>query len=188
MSPFRLLLTAVLMALGPAQATACPESLDFTLRPLASSAEPVRLCDRYAGKVLLMVNTASKCAYTPQYEGLEALSRQYADRDLVVLGFPSNDFAGQEPGTEQQIQAFCKLTYAVAFPMFEKLRVRGPDAHPLYRLLAEQGGGEPGWNFHKYLIARDGRVVAAFPSSTAPDDARLLEAIELQLAQPRYLQ
>ena len=183
-----ILLSLMVTGLSSAQAGECPETLDFTLRPLASTGAPVRLCDVYAGKVLLLVNTASKCAYTPQYEGLEALSRRYADRDLVVIGFPSNDFAGQEPGTERQIQAFCKLTYDVAFPMFEKLRVRGADAHPLYKLLALRGGGEPGWNFHKYLLGRDGRVVAAFPSAVVPDDARLLEAIEFQLAQPRYLQ
>ena len=155
--------------------------LDVSYRPLAGKA-PVNLKERYGGEVLLVVNTASKCGFTPQYEGLEALHKRYAGKGFEVLGFPSNDFKGQEPGDEQQIREFCTLTYGVKFPMFEKVRVVGPEATPLYRSLARQTGVEPGWNFHKYLIARDGRVVANFPSKIKPDDPALIAAIERELA------
>ena len=121
---------------------ACPDTLDFSARQLATD-EVVNLCEAYRGKVVLIVNTASKCAYTDQYEGLEALYDQYRDRGLVVLGFPSNDFGGQEPGTEQEIKRFCRLTYSVKFPMFEKTHVRKDRADPLYRLLGEQAGEFP---------------------------------------------
>jgi len=130
------------------------------------------------GKVVLVVNTASKCAYTPQYDGLEKLYERYRERGLVVAGFPSNDFAGQEPGTEPQIREFCRLTYAVEFPMFEKVRVRGAAADPFYSYLAREAGEAPRWNFHKYLLDRDGRVVASFPSNVRPDDRRLVAMIE----------
>ena len=138
----------------------------------------------YKGKVLLIVNVASKCGFTPQYEGLEAMHDRLAPRGFAVLGFPSNDFLGQEPGSEEQIQEFCTLTYGVKFPMFEKVTVTGADATPLYRRLAAATGVEPGWNFHKYLIARDGRVVAQFPSKVRPDDPELRAAIERELARP----
>jgi len=155
----------------------CPETLDFKRRFLASN-EQIHLCERYAGKVVLVVNTASKCAYTPQYNGLESLYRRYRERGLVVLGFPSNDFGAQEPGTEPQIQNFCQLTYKVDFPMFAKTRVTSSDADPIYKVLARQGGGYPRWNFHKYLLDRQGRVVASFPSRMKPEDPRLIRAIE----------
>ena len=116
-------------------ALACPETLNFSKRTLAGD-QYVNLCEKYAGKVVLVVNTASKCAYTPQYDGLEKLYREYKDRGLVVLGFPSNDFGGQEPGTEKQIQTFCRLTYGVEFPMYEKTRVREGVAGPFYEHLA----------------------------------------------------
>jgi len=156
---------------------ACPESLDFHKRPLGDE-QPVHLCDVMSGKVVLVVNTASKCAYTPQYDGLEKLYARYQQQGLIVAGFPSNDFAGQEPGTEKQIRDFCRLTYGVEFPMFEKVRVKGVSADPFYRYLASATGEQPGWNFHKYLIDREGRVVASFPSQVAPDDNRLLNMIE----------
>lgn len=154
--------------------------LDLSYRPLAGKT-PVKLNEKYAGQVLLIVNTASKCGFTPQYEGLEALHRKYAGRGFAVLGFPSNDFKGQEPGSEQQIQEFCTLTYGVKFPMFEKVHVIGPETTPLYRSLTQATGVAPGWNFHKYLIARDGRVVANFPSKIKPDDPALVAAIEREL-------
>jgi len=155
----------------------CPAALDFHKQPLAGK-EPVHLCDAFRGKVVLIVNTASKCAFTSQYEGLEGLYANYKDRGLIVAGFPSNDFGGQEPGTEKQIQKFCRLTYSVKFPMFEKTTVSGAEADPLYRHLLAVTGEAPGWNFHKYLIDRDGKVVASFGSSTRPDDPQLIEAIE----------
>lgn len=158
----------------------CPESLDHKVRPLAGG-EPTRLCDAYAGKVLLVVNTASKCGYTYQYGGLEHLYDRYRDRGLVVLGFPSNDFGGQEPGSEAQIQAFCRDTYSVQFPMFEKVHAAEGKAHPLFDTLARQTGRYPRWNFHKYLIGRDGRVVADWRSGTEPEAAEIITAIEAQL-------
>lgn len=164
------------LSLRAAMAGDCPAALDFQVRPLAS-ARAESLCERYAGKVLLVVNTASRCGFTPQYEGLETLYRHYRDRGLVVLGFPSNDFA-QEPEGEEKIQNFCQASYGVKFPMYEKIRVSGPDAHPFYRQLAAQGGGYPEWNFYKYLVDRKGAVVTRFPSQVRPDDPRLIEAIE----------
>jgi glutathione peroxidase len=160
----------------PALADACPASLDFRMRPLASD-HVESLCEGHAGKVLLVVNTASRCGFTPQYEGLEALYHRYRDRGFVVLGFPSNDFA-QEPGAEEEIQDFCRLNYGVQFPMYEKIPVAGAGAHPFYRLLAAQGGGYPEWNFYKYLLDRQGRVIARYPSRTRPDDPQLVAAIE----------
>ena len=157
--------------------------LDHEYRPLAGK-DPVSLNKTYAGQVLLVVNTASKCGFTPQYEGLEALQKQYAAQGFNVLGFPSNDFMGQEPGTEADIKEFCTLTYGVKFPMFEKVHVVGDDATPLYRDLTRLTGVAPGWNFHKYLIARDGTVVAQVPSKVRPDDAELRAAIERELAKP----
>lgn len=171
-----LLLISLSMSLRAVLAADCPASLDFKMRPLASD-RTESLCERYAGKVLLVVNTASRCGFTPQYEGLEALYDRYRERGLVVLGFPSNDFA-QEPGSEKDIQNFCRLNHGVRFPMYEKIAVSGPDAHPFYRRLAARGAGYPEWNFNKYLLDRKGVVVARFPSRTRPDDPELIAAIE----------
>ena len=165
-----------LLLLAAPAAWACPPALDATARPLGSE-ESLRLCDAYAGKVVLVVNTASKCGYTPQFEGLETLYNTYKDRGLVVLGFPSNDFR-QELGTEQQIGDFCRLTYGVRFPMFNKTRVTKANADPLYRALGELAGEYPAWNFHKYLLDRQGRVVGSYPSMMEPDDPRLVKKIE----------
>lgn len=162
--------------------TCSSELLDRELRPLAGKT-PTSLC-QYQGKVLLMVNVASKCGFTPQYEGLEALHERLAPRGFAVLGFPSNDFLGQEPGSEEEIQEFCTLTYGVKFPMFEKMHVKGEHADPLYQALRAATGTAPGWNFHKYLVDRDGRVVANFPSRTTPDDPELLARIEALLNPP----
>jgi glutathione peroxidase len=165
---------------------------------------PTSLAD-YAGKVALVVNVASKCGLTPQYEGLEALYRDYRDRGLVVLGFPANDFGAQEPGTNEEIASFCTTNFAVDFPMFAKITVVGPEKHPLYAALTSaapkaQGGAdafrerlkgygmtpnpEPEvlWNFEKFLIGKDGKVIARFAPTTAPNDENLVGAIEAALA------
>lgn len=165
---------------------------------------PASLGD-YAGKVLLVVNVASKCGLTPQYEGLEKLYCDYRDQGLVVLGFPANDFAGQEPGSNDEIAQFCTTNFGVDFPMFSKIAVTGPETHPLYRELTESGvpvAGDadgfreklkgygmtpnpaPGilWNFEKFVIGRDGTVAARFSPDTAPDDEALIAAIEKELA------
>ncbi|MCW0423105.1 glutathione peroxidase [Xanthomonas sacchari] len=182
--PKRLFFLAILAAAGTVGSAWAGSLLDQDYRPLAGK-EKVNLNKTYGGKVLLVVNTASKCGYTPQYDGLEKLQQQYAAQGFSVLGFPSNDFKGQEPGSEKQIQEFCTLTYGVKFPMFEKVHVIGDEATPLYKQLTQATGVAPGWNFHKYLISRDGRVVAQFPSKVTPDDPALRSAIERELkAQP----
>ena len=155
--------------------------LDQDFRRLASE-EVVNLGEAYRGKVILVVNTASKCGNTPQYDGLEALYEEYREDGLVVLGFPSNDFLGQEPGTEQEIQEFCRLTYGVRFPMFEKITVKEGKAHPFFSGLAAASGTYPTWNFHKYLIGRDGRLIAEFSPRTQPYDDRLVSSIKSALA------
>jgi len=134
----------------------------------------------YAGRVLLVVNVASKCGLTPQYDGLEALYRTYKDKGLTVLGFPANNFMGQEPGTNAEIQEFCRLTYGVDFPMFAKISVKGEDRHPLYDALA--GDEDISWNFEKFLIGRDGKVAARFAPKTVPEDPGVIAAIEAELA------
>ena len=170
-----------LVLLAPMAANACSDLLNAEFRPLAGK-EKVSLCSLFEGKVLLVVNTASKCGFTPQYEALEALHQRLGARGFAVVGFPSNDFLGQEPGSEEQIKEFCTLTYGVKFPMFEKVTVKEGTAVPFYRELASEAGGEyPGWNFHKYLIDRSGKVVASFGSRTKPDDPKLTEAIEKAL-------
>ena len=135
----------------------------------------------YAGKVLLVVNTASECGSTPQYAGLQALRDKYADRGFEVLAFPSNDFGGQEPGTPEQIATFCSTNYKVTFPLFEKVSTRGPQQSPVFRYLSADYG-EPKWNFHKYLVGKNGRVRAAFPTSVEPEAAEVGRAIEAALA------
>ncbi len=165
------------------EVAAAPALLDLEYRPLAGKAA-VNLNEQQGGKVLLVVNTASKCGYTPQYEGLEALHQRYGARGFAVLGFPSNDFRGQEPGSEEQIQEFCTLTYGVKFPMYEKVHVTGPETTELYRRLQAATGVAPGWNFHKYLVSRDGRVVGNWPSKVKPDDPALVAAIERELKAP----
>jgi len=135
----------------------------------------------WKGQVLLIVNTASKCGYTPQYEGLQALHAKYSPRGFAVLGFPSNDFGGQEPGSSKEIATFCTSIYAVNFPMFEKTKVIGEERSPLYALLSDARGA-PKWNFHKYLIDKQGRPVQAWPSAVAPGAAEISGAIEAQLA------
>lgn len=163
---------------APADST-CPATLGYTF-PRLQDERPQALC-QYAGRVLLVVNTASYCGYTPQYKGLEALYDKYRARGLVVLGFPSNDFE-QEKGSNQEIAEFCENTYGVRFPMFGASHVKGPAANALYRQLAKATGQAPEWNFYKYLIARDGTVLAVYPSKVTPEDPKLLADIERQLA------
>ncbi|BFO57949.1 glutathione peroxidase [Acidovorax sacchari] len=164
---------------GPApSAAACPAVLNHSMPRLQDEA-PQDLC-QYKGQVLLVVNTASYCGFTGQYEGLEALHARYKTQGFAVLGFPSNDFA-QETGSNAQIADFCSNTFGVRFPMFAKSSVKGGSASPLYRELAAQAGEAPRWNFHKYLLDRNGKVVASFGSSVAPDDPKVVRAIEQQL-------
>ena len=174
------LLTLLVAGLASSSQVLAADLLDLDYRPLASK-QQVNLQQRYHGQVLLVVNTASKCGYTPQYEGLEALQR-YMRAWLRRARFPSNDFKGQEPGDEKQIQDFCTLTYGVKFPMFEKVHVVGAEATPLYQRLTAATGVAPGWNFHKYLVGRDGKVIAQFASKVTPDDPQLTAAIDKALA------
>lgn len=161
-------------------ADACPQVLNFSFNRLQTG-QPESLC-QYRGKVVLIVNTASYCGYTHQYEGLEALYRKYKSRGLVVVGFPSNDFGGQEPGSNKEIAEFCRLTYGVEFPMFEKSSVTSIKTNPLYSELLARTGQSPKWNFHKYLVDRDGKQIASFGTRVEPDDADLLSAVERMLA------
>ncbi|MDB5811919.1 MAG: glutathione peroxidase [Betaproteobacteria bacterium] len=166
---------------GAAPSDGCKSVLNYSLPGLLSG-KPQSLCD-YSGKVVLVVNTASQCGYTPQYEGLESLSKRYQKRGLVVIGFPSNDFGGQEPGSNKEVAQFCQMNYGVSFPMFEKTTVTGPQANPFYATLAQRGGGAPRWNFHKYLIDRSGNRVLGFDSNMTPNDPRLTREIERLLAE-----
>jgi len=157
--------------------------LDHTVTTIEG--EP-RALNAYAGDVVLIVNTASKCGLTPQYEGLQALYESHKDEGFVVLGFPANNFGNQEPGSDDEIETFCEQRYGVSFPMFSKISVKGDDIHPLYKQLTgmpEPIGGEVQWNFQKYVVDRDGRVVAKFGPRTAPDDPELVGLIESLLTE-----
>jgi glutathione peroxidase len=166
---------------APSRAAACPALLDHTV-PRLQDEKPQHLC-QYAGKVLLVVNTASYCGFTSQFEGLEALNARYAPRGLVVMGFPSNDFK-QEDADARKTADVCFNTYGVRFPMFVTGPVRGPGAQPLFRQLAAATGSQPSWNFNKYLVGRDGVPIAHFGSMTGPTSATLTSAIERALAAP----
>jgi glutathione peroxidase len=179
--PLRRSLAGVALGLGvllgvPATAQDCPATLSHTF-PRLQDEQPQNLC-QYRGKVLLVVNTASYCGFTPQYEGLEKLHAQYAARGFTVLGFPSGDFGNQEKADNKEIAEFCFNTYGVKFPMFAKSSVVGQTANPFFAALAKTTGQPPKWNFHKYLIDRDGRVVASFPSTVTPLDRRVTGRIE----------
>lgn len=154
----------------------CHDNLDFNVRTL-NDQQQVNLCQSYQGKVIIIVNTASKCAFTGQYEGLEKLYKKYRDDGLVVLGFPSNDFGNQDPGSEKQIQEFCRTTYGVQFPMFQKSHVKKSNADPLFAQLGKQAG-YPRWNFYKYLLDRDGNLVESYSSFTSPMSKSFLKKIE----------
>jgi glutathione peroxidase len=159
--------------------TECPVVLRHTVERLQDE-KPQNLC-QYAGQVVVVVNTASYCGFTPQYKSLEALYDKYKDKGLVVLGFPSNDFS-QEPGNNQKIADFCENTYGVKFPMFSKTTVRGSDASPLFKQLTQASDTAPKWNFYKYLISRDGKQVKSYNSTTDPMDKAFLAEVEKQLA------
>ena len=159
--------------------SSCPAMIDHKFANLID--EPVSLC-QFSGKVLLIVNTASECGYTPQYDGLEKLYRRYREKGFVVLGFPSNDFGGQEPGSNKEIAQFCQVNYGITFPVFAKTAVVGKNVNPLFRELAAKTGQPPRWNFHKYLIDRTGQPVAAFESAVEPEDPRVTAQIEKLLA------
>ena len=164
------------LAMNPAEAaTACPPLLDHRFQSLQG--KPADLC-QYRGKVLLVVNTASFCGYTEQYKGLQAVYDKYRDRGLVVIGFPANDFGKQEPGSNAEVADFCERTYKVKFPMIEKTSVVGADVNPVYEMLFKATGDRPKWNFHKYLVAADGKTVKSFPSKVAPESPELAAAIE----------
>ena len=157
-----------------------PTAYDFSFTSIEGKPLPL---SQFKGQLLLVVNTASKCGFTPQYEGLEKIYQEYKDRGFVVLGVPSNDFAGQEPGTADEIASFCKLRFGVTFPLTEKVSVTGDNAHPFYQWAAGEVSwlGRPKWNFHKYLIGRDGKVIDWFASNTTPDGDKLTAAIEKNL-------
>ncbi len=173
--------------LGPDRAGAeepAKKLLDLSAKRLGGPEESL---SRYRGEVLLIVNTASECGYTPQYAGLQSLYERYREKKFSVLGFPSNDFGKQEPGDDRQIGAFCKMNYGVEFPMFSKIDVVGADAHPIYAYLTSLPkpiGGPVEWNFQKYLVDRKGNVVARFESDTKPEDPALVSAIDRLLAEP----
>ena len=158
----------------------CPPLLDHTVMDITGG--PENLC-QHAGKVVLVVNTASQCGYTPQYKGLQALHEKYKSKGLVILGFPSNDFGRQEPGSNREIAEFCDRTYAVKFEMFGKTSV-APGASSFYDGLAKATGQRPKWNFAKYLIGRDGKTVAFYPSDVEPDSTALVGRIEQLLKAP----
>ena len=164
---------------GPASSKERRMSLhDLTANTIDLKPQPL---SAYKGKVLLVVNTASECGNTPQYEGLEKLHQRYKDKGFAVLGFPSNDFGGQEPGTEAEIKKFCSLKYKVSFPMFAKVDTKGEGKSPVYQFLTEKHG-EPKWNFHKYLVGKDGQVIQAFAAKLQPDAPDLTAAIDAALA------
>jgi glutathione peroxidase len=174
----------LVLALVSGAASAAPHLLEHSYRPLAGKT-PVNLRQAYGGDVLLVVNTASKCGFTPQFEALEAMHARYKPRGFAVLGFPSGDFKAQEFEDEKQIQQFCTLTYGVKFPMFEKVHVVGEGATPFYRALHDATGQTPAWNFHKYLVGRDGRVVASWGSKVKPDSPEIVAAVEQALKASR---
>ncbi len=161
-----------------------PAVLNFTMKSL--DGKDVNL-SKYSGKVILVVNTASRCGYTKQFGGLQALNEKYAAQGLTVLGFPSNDFGGQDPGTDEQIGAFCKKNYGVSFDMFSKVTVKGENKVPFFKFLTDAqtnpaSPGEIGWNFEKFLISRDGKIIGRYKSKVAPDSPELVKAVEAELA------
>ncbi len=156
---------------------------DFVLKDIDS--QEVKM-EQYRGKVLLLVNVASKCGFTPQYAGLQKLYLKYKDQGFYVLGFPANNFLSQEPGTDEEIKNFCSTTYNVTFPMFAKISVKGKDKHPLYRFLTEEAtdpefAGEISWNFNKFLVDKSGKIIARFGSKIKPEDEQMITAIEAAL-------
>jgi glutathione peroxidase len=181
---FTALAGAVLAAGMALAADEPPRSvLDFSMKSIDGREVPLR---QFAGKVIMLVNTASKCGLTPQYKALEEVYKRFKDQGLVILGFPANDFLGQEPGTDSEIKDFCLINYGVSFPMFAKITVKGKAIHPLYRFLTEKEtnpafAGKIAWNFTKFLVNRKGDIVARFEPRTVPDDPAVIAAIEKAL-------
>jgi len=169
-------------ACGTVSAAGCPPLLNHAFPELITG-KPVSVC-QYQGRVLMVVNTASACGFTPQYEQLEALHRKFSGKGLTIVGFPSNEFGQQEQGSNREIAEFCKLNFGVSFPMFERTEVKGRNANPLYAQLAQRTGVVPGWNFHKYLIDRSGVRVVSFDTRIRPDDPKVMREIERMLAEP----
>lgn len=155
----------------------CKSDTQFIKRRLSGNQKD-NICETYKGKVMLIVNTASRCAYTDQYDGLEKLYANYKQQGLVVLGFPSNDFGSQEPGDEKSIKEFCRLTYGVEFPMYAKTKIKGDNADSFYMALIKAANQRPKWNFHKYLLNREGELIGSYSSSIKPDNKDLLKTIE----------
>jgi glutathione peroxidase len=173
-------LTAIALAGEKPAAGGATSVYEFTMKDI--DGKEVKLA-AYKGKVLLMVNVASKCGFTPQYEGLQKVYLKYHDRGFEILGFPANNFMGQEPGTNEEIKNFCSLKYNVTFPMFSKISVKGDDIHPLYRFLTDKQtdpefGGDITWNFNKFLIGRDGKIIARFSTKDTPESEKITQAIE----------
>jgi glutathione peroxidase len=188
-----LIITSAAVALTRANKTTTNESvkmieksvLEFTMKDI--DGKDVKL-DEYRGKVLMLVNVASHCGYTPQYEGLESIYKKYKDQGLVVMGFPANNFLGQEPGTNEEIKTFCKTKYNVSFPMFAKISVKGGDIHPLYRFLTGKNtdpefSGDISWNFNKFLVDRSGKIVNRFETKEKPESEKIIASIESALKQ-----
>src|SRR5215216_5081112 len=176
------LLITALCLMGGVLWGAAPSLANIPLKDIDGKSTSLQA---YKGQVLLLVNVASKCGYTPQYTGLEALHRKYKAKGFKVLGFPSNDFGAQEPGSNEEIKTFCSSKYDVTFPMFDKLHVKGAEQHPLYAALTGTESSVPGpvkWNFGKFLVGKDGKLIARYDSGTTPDDPKLAEAIEAALA------
>jgi glutathione peroxidase len=177
--------TAVALTLLHTAMTLSAASAPLTEIPLKDIKGQATSLKPYEGKVLLIVNVASKCGYTPQYAGLETIHRRYAEKGFTVLGFPCNDFGSQEPGSNDEIQTFCKTKYDVSFPLFDKVHVKGPEQHPLYGALTGKSAPYPGdvkWNFGKFLISRDGKILKRWDSAAKPESKEVTEAIEAALA------
>lgn len=180
MKSFLSVVAGLFLAAGPV--VAADSVYEFTVDTIDGKPQSLSI---YKGQVLLIVNTASKCGFTKQYAGLQSVYEKYKDRGLVVLGFPANNFGGQEPGTNEEIQQFCSLKFNVTFPMFGKISVKGGDAHPLYAwLTSHPNGAAVSWNFNKFLIGRDGNLITHFGSRTTPESEELNAAIEKALKQP----
>ena len=177
---FTVILIPLFLLITESAMSACPSVLDHRLKDL--NGEPLDLCT-FSGKVVLAVNTASYCGNTPQYEGLQTLYRKYRDQGLVVIGFPANDFGYQEPGSNAEIRDFCELTYGVEFPMIEKTSVVPENANPVFAALTDMTDEAPEWNFHKYLLSRDGSRAFSYPARMQPQNPEIVSRIEALLAE-----
>jgi glutathione peroxidase len=173
-----MLKTVLLSFALPVLACAAASIYDYSLNTIDGSPAPL---SQFKGKVVLLVNVASKCGYTPQYTGLEALYEKYKDKGFVIVGVPANNFGAQEPGTNEEIKTFCSRTYNVKFPMMSKVSVKGDDKDPLYTYLTSQTGGDIKWNFTKFLVGRDGKIISRFESKVTPESPEVTQAVETAL-------